>query len=602
MPGPAVTDDPTFVLIDARADAALWFAKPERILTARVLDDVAPALLAAEEEADAGAHVAGYLAYEAGFAFEPKLHARAPTRAPLPLVWFGVFASPERLDLATALDRLGDPRSVPADAARVDDLDMDPAAYNRAFDAVRDHLSRGDIYQANLTMRGRGQLTGRPADLFRRLVIAQPVGHAAFFTVDGHTVLSLSPELFLEKRGTRLRTKPMKGTAPRGPTHAADQALAHSLRADPKSRAENVMIVDLMRNDLSRIAETGTVDVPRLFDVEPYRTLFQMTSTVEATLAPGIGFAQSMARLFPCGSITGAPKLRAMEILHDLETRPRGIYTGAIGHLEPNGDFKFNVAIRTLVTDADGQFEIGTGSGLVFDSEAGQEYDEARLKLRFLERTLPDFDLFETIAWRPDDGYLLLERHIDRLRSSAERLGFLAPWQAISAALDARAQHWETARRVRLTLHAHGAFEIVDQPLAPTPDRWRVGIAPDLVDATDPLLRHKTTRRMLYDGTRAAMAAETGVDEVLFINRDGYVTEGSYTNLFVLRHGRLLTPALCHGLLPGTLRAALLDTGRAFEADLTLEDLGNGARIYFGNSVRGLVESDIQSRPSPPGR
>lgn len=591
----------TVVLFDTHRDTAMWFERPRDVVTATRLDAVGDALAAAERAVASGAHVAGYLAYEAGFAFEAKLRARSPRLPEVPLVWFGLYDAPETLDVPSALARLAPRAEAKAAAAEVARFDMSEADYLRAFERVRAHLACGDIYQANLTLRARGHLAGTSAALFRRLMTAQPVGHAAFLALEEHSVLSLSPELFLEREGPRIRTRPMKGTAPRGSTPQEDREAAALLREDPKSQAENVMIVDLMRNDLSRIARAGSVTVPTLFEVEPYQTLFQMTSTVEAELAPGTGFADAMAHLFPCGSITGAPKLRAMEILHDLETSPRGLYTGAIGHLAPGGDFRFNVAIRTLVAGADGRFEAGAGSGVVFDSEPRPEYAETRLKLAFLDRRPPDFALFETMAWHRQEGYLLLERHLARLAASAARLGFLMPRRAIEAMLAARAETFSASRRVRLELAADGAFEIADVALSPTPARWRIGVAPTPVDARDPLLAHKTTRRQLYDGTRAAMAAEQGCDEVVFVNADGFVTEGSFTNVFVSKGGRLLTPALPHGLLPGTLRAALLETGRAHEADLTLADLATADRLYFGNSVRGLVDSVIQSRAGSAG-
>jgi para-aminobenzoate synthetase/4-amino-4-deoxychorismate lyase len=599
------------LLLDAQAETALRFSAPRRSLSCKRVEEVATCLRAAEEAAKAGGHLAGFLSYEAGYAFEDKLRPLAPRDPELPLVWFGVYDAPERLDRAAALAWLVDDTARAAAHAApatvtVDGLDMSEEDYEAAFAAVRDHLARGDIYQANLTMRARGRWSGNLRALFARLVTTQPVGHAAWLDLGTHQVLSLSPELFLERRGRRIVSRPMKGTAPRGANPQTDAEIAAELARDPKSQAENVMIVDLMRNDLSRIAVPGSVRVPRLFDVEPYTTLHQMTSTVEAELEPGHGFAACMARLFPCGSITGAPKLRAMEILQELETGPRGIYTGAIGHLEPGGDFRFNVAIRTLVARtpegaSDGAFEIGTGSGVVFDSGAGPEYAESWLKLAFLERPLPDFALFETMAWHPDEGYLLLERHMRRLATSAARLGFACSRDRIAAALTARAEGFDAPRRVRLELSADGRFRLADEALAPTPPRWRVGIADTPVDAGNPLLAHKTTRRALYDETLKRMVTTRGCDEVLFVNRDGFATEGSYTNLFVARAGRLLTPPLAHGLLPGTLRDALLESGRAFEAELTLDDVLKAEKVYFGNSVRGLVASDIQSRPAAGG-
>jgi para-aminobenzoate synthetase/4-amino-4-deoxychorismate lyase len=579
-------------------DDALWFEAPREILSCRTVGEVPATLAEIERAARAGAHCAGYLAYEAGHAFEPKLAALAHQTAgdAPPLVWFGVYGAPQRLPLQAALDRLGGD-AAQADA-HVEGFDMDAAAYRHAFDAVRAHLACGDIYQANLTMRAHGRWSGHAGALFSRLLRGQPVGHAAFLRLEKHHVLSLSPELFLEREGERLRTRPMKGTQARGRDAREDDRLAAALALDTKSRAENVMIVDLLRNDLSRVAEPGSVTVPRLFEVERYATLFQMTSTVEARLQPETGFADILARLFPCGSITGAPKLRAMEILQGLEQTPRGIYTGSIGHLQPSGDFRLNVAIRTLVADDDGRFEMGTGSGVVFDSKALPEYEECALKLRFLTRAPPDFSLFETLRFEPGAGYLLLERHLARLLRSAAMLGFRHDEATLRAVLADHAARPGTGavQRVRLQLDPDGHVTLTAAELAGTQGPWQLALAGERIDARDPLVFHKTTRRALHDGTRARLAAETGCDEVIFLNGDGLVCEGAISNLFVLRNGRLLTPALGAGLLPGTLRAALLETGRAFEAELRLEDLVSAERLYCGNSLRGLVESRIQSR------
>lgn len=607
--GTAAAPDGTadmLALFDAGAGTALLFAHPRRIIACHEVGDVEAALAEAEAAARDGFHVAGYLAYEAGFAFEDKLRRLAPKDPALPLVRFGVYEEAERLTTGAALARIG-AGDIAQDGcggtdARIDGFELSREDYDAAFAAVRAHLAKGDIYQANLTMRARGRIAGDPALLFARLLLSQPVGHAAFLRTQSRTVLSLSPELFLERRGTRVTTRPMKGTAPRGRADEEDRRIARLLAGDPKSQAENVMIVDLMRNDLSRIAATGSVKVPRLFEVEPYATLFQMTSTVEGEVPAETGFAACMRELFPCGSITGAPKLSAMQIIHSLESGPRGIYTGGIGHLQPSGDFRFNVAIRTLVVEADGRFEAGAGSGLVFDSASTPEYDECRLKLTFLERKAPDFALFETMAWHPPEagdplgGYLLLERHLSRLINSAARLGFPLDVEGARALLTRRASAFTAPRRVRLELAGSGKLSLEDRELPPAVSHWTAVLADVTMAAGDPLLLHKTTRRESYDGTRARLCASTGCDEVIFANDEGFLTEGSFTNLFVARGGRLLTPALRHGLLPGTLRQALLDTGRAVEADLRPEDLAKADRIYLGNSLRGLVETRIQSR------
>lgn len=578
---------------------ALWFAQPQACHACTTVAEVAPTLAAIEAAAAGGAHLAGYLAYEAGRAFEPKLAALPDPVLPVPLVWFGAYDAPERLAPAAALERLAAGSAERDATVAVEGFDLDAPAYTAAFERVRAHLACGDIYQANLTLRARGRWQGHAGALFARLLRAQPVDHAALIRLDGTWILSLSPELFLERRGPTLHTRPMKGTAPRGRDGREDEALATGLALDAKSRAENVMIVDLLRNDLARVAEPGSIAVTRLFEVERYATLHQMTSTVEARLPAGAGFGAILAGLFPCGSITRAPKLRAMQILDGLEASPRGVYTGSIGHLDPTGDFRLNVAIRTLVADDDGRFEMGTGSGLVFDSEAAPEYAECALKLRFLTRATPDFSLFETLRLEADGTYLLLERHLARLRRSAQALGFRLVEPAVRAALAEHARRTATTGgtwRVRLELAPDGAITVSGAALSPETGPWRLAVADVRLDPRDPLLAHKTTRRALYDETRVRVASRIGCDEVVFLNPDGQVCEGSISSLFVVRDGRLLTPALSAGLLPGTLREALIETGRAFEANLTLDDLLTAPRLYCGNSLRGLVESRIQSR------
>lgn len=389
----------------------------------------------------------------------------------------------------------------------------------------------------------------------------------------------------------------MKGTAPRGRYASEDATIARTLSSDPKQRSENTMIVDLMRNDLSRIADTGTVKVTKLCEVERYQSLHQMTSTVEAEVPDDVGFARIAEHLFPCGSITGAPKLSAMQIAQDLETGPRGVYTGSIGYLAPGGDFRLNVAIRTLVLRNDGSGEAGSGSGVIFDSGASPEYDECVLKLRFMSEDTPGFDLIETLAYHPGDGYLLLERHMQRLQASAAYFGFPYREEDVREELLQHVRTFAGSRRVRLLLSADGGISVTSTDLPPAAQDavFNLVIAQETTWSTDRFLFHKTTNRAFYDDTRQRYQAETGCQEVLFLNENGYLTEGSYTTLFLKRNGSLLTPALRHGLLPGTFRAGLLERGLASEADLTLQDLQEAEEVYVGNSVRGLIRARLLS-------
>lgn len=587
----------TVLLVDRLSDApARLYQRPLRTHVCHVLAEVPAFLKLLEQERHAGHHLAGYFAYEFGFAFEDKLKARYHGCGDTPLAWFGVYEAPqflsnseERAWLRTAAEEEAAPH------VHVGALDMSREAYADAFERTQQHLAQGDIYQINLTMRAELELHGSLPGLFDHLLFQQPVGYAALIHLGEQQVASISPELFLQRRGQQLTTRPMKGTAKRGRTTQEDAEIKAWLRADEKSRAENTMILDLMRNDLSRIVESGSVQVPAHCEVEQYRSLFQMTSTTQGHLVEGAELPEIMAELFPCGSITGAPKLWAMEIIDELEQSPRGIYTGSIGYIEPNGDFTFNVAIRTLVTDGAGKAQMGTGSGVVYDSGASPEYDECLLKLDFLRNSEPAFTLFETLAWTPEDGYLLLERHLRRMADSADYFGF--KWSADLAlcVLHRRAERFDGPMRVRLDLAEDGHFELTTQEMPTASDsEWQVCLADEPVNSQDRFLFHKTSRRQFYDDTRARLAQEQNCQEVLFYNEHGYLTEGSFTNVFLRFGERLLTPALTHGLLPGVLRDGMLAHGYAEEADLKREDLSKADAVYLGNSLRGLMPARVK--------
>ncbi|MEP0235801.1 aminodeoxychorismate synthase component I [Roseibium sp.] len=587
-----VLENGSVLLLDClREKRGRLFVEPQQVLACLALDDVASTLNAVDEAVAAGFHVAGFLAYELGYAFEEKLRRSFKEKGEL-LAWFGIYReAPQVLDLETCRDLLARSSDGQIASLGTPEFDWSAAEYEEAFREVQEHLAQGNIYQVNLTLRARFAHKGPPEALLLDLLRKQPVAHAAYLKLEDRTVLSLSPELFLERKGDCLRTRPMKGTAPRGRTTREDERISRELSADPKQRAENTMIVDLMRNDLSRIAEPGSVNVTALCDVERYKSLHQMTSTVEARVKKDVRFSEIIERLFPCGSITGAPKLSAMMIADRLETSPRGVYTGSIGFVEPSGDFNFNVAIRTLVLKSDGQGEVGTGSGVIFDSGATPEYDECRLKLKFLSGEAPSFSLFETMAFAPSDGFLLLERHLARLSDSADYFGFQYDERAVSAALKAAAGDLPGPTRLKVQLSEMGQITISHTPLSAVAkdEVWDVVVGSETCHSSDVFLYHKTTNRTFYDEARAAYAEETGCQEVLFLNENGFLTEGSFTNLFLKRDGKLLTPAIKHGLLPGTLRAGLLERGMAAEADLTLKDLQRADEIYAGNSVRGLV-------------
>lgn len=567
---------------------SLLFTAPRQVLTAFDAKDARLALQRLESAGREGLWAAGYLSYELGFLFEERLEHLLPQRSATPLLWFGLYDAPQRPDRAEIDAMLA--AAGPGAARNIAPM-PEPQAYHRAFERVKQLIAAGDTYQVNLTMKARFRLEGSPPGLYRVLAQSQRVAYGAYIHAGDHHILSRSPELFVSGRGELLRARPMKGTRKRGRSLAEDVAGRAALAADEKNRAENLMIVDLLRNDLGRIAETGSVKVTDLFTVETFSSLHTMTSGIEARRKPGTGILDVLENLFPCGSITGAPKLRAMEIIHEVETGPRGLYTGSIGYIAPGGDFAFNVAIRTAVIDSDGNGEIGIGGGIVADSEAGDEFAEALLKLNFLADPAPPVTLIETFKWTPEAGYALRERHLDRLAASAAYFGLPMTRDDAGAYLDAGAKAWTAPMRVRLTLSDTG-FDLTAVALPPSPEKFRFAIAGERLDPTSIWLAHKTTNRAFYDGPRQRAHDERGLDELVFCNERGELTEGSFTNLFVRKGDLLLTPPLSCGLLPGTLRAELLASGRAEERVLALADLAAAEAIFLGNSVRGLVRAD----------
>jgi para-aminobenzoate synthetase / 4-amino-4-deoxychorismate lyase len=561
------------------------FAGLVRVLRADRLGEVLPVLAGVEEAAAAGLHAAGFVAYEAAPAFDPAL-ATHPPDPRLPLAWFALFARREEV-----------PPSFGSGDARVGEweIDLDRAAYGERVGRVRALIGAGDSYQVNLTARLRAPFSGDPLALYARLCRAQRSAFCAFLELgDGTSIVSASPELFFRASEGALELRPMKGTRPRGRWPEEDHALAAELAASPKDRAENLMIVDLLRSDAGRVAEFGSVRVERPFQVERYETVHQMTSTVTARLRPDAGLVEVFRALFPCGSVTGAPKVRTMEIIRDLETGPRGAYCGAIGFVSP-GEAAFSVGIRTLVV-RDGAVELGVGSGVTWDSDAGDEYRECWDKAAFVRRVPADFRLLETILWEPGEGWFLLDGHLERMAASAEYFGFAFAIGQIESALAAEARGFGPGpQRVRLTVGRDGASSIESAPLARTlePVRLRVAAA-DPVDSRDPLLYHKTTHREGYERRRAA---HPGADDVLLVNKRGELTEATIANLVVRLDGALCTPPLDAGLLPGVFRAHLLRGGEVRERVLRPEDLAGAEEVWLVSSLRrwrrGVVDGEV---------
>ena len=574
-PGRAVwqAGQPFVLLDDAGAGGrARLYRAPEAVIEARTLEEVRPAL---ERLRGCGREAAGFIGYEAGYALEPKLAplAAPPRRDEPPLLWFGLFAGSDEIDAATWLpDAAGAWAGRPVPRIARND-------YLAAVEQIGEHILAGDVYQANFTFRCDVATAGHPLALYAGIRERAQAGWSAIVFTGEHWLLSFSPELFFTLEGGRITARPMKGTAPAGSDPAA-------LRDDPKQRAENLMIVDLIRNDLSRVSLPGTVEVPELFAVETYPTVLQMTSTVTATLEPGLDAADLLGATFPCGSITGAPKIRAMEIIAGLEAEPRGAYTGSIGRVAPDGAAAFNVAIRTLVLrDGESRATLGLGSGIVADSVPAEEWRECLAKGAFVE-TGRSFDLIETIRFDPAEGLPELERHLARMKRSAEALGFAFDRHGARNELQAATFYLREPRRLRLLLSRSGALAIETRPLPAMPaEPVGVRLARLPVAAEDFRLRHKTSDRGFYD------AARQDAFEAVFVDEAGFLTEGSFTNVFVEAEGRLLTPPLTRGLLPGILRERLLEEGRAIEADLTADHLSDG--FYIGNSLRGLIRARL---------
>ena len=526
------------------------------------------------------------LAYELGYLLEAKSTPTRPLQASrIPLARFWRFARCRRLSAVEAeewcVQMAGD---APAGIGGLSEA-IGEDAYREAVQRIQSLIAAGDCYQVNFTFPLDFTWFGTPAALYARLRERQPVRFGGFIGDEREGIVSLSPELFVERRGDRLRTRPMKGTA-------ALDTPADWLRDSVKDRAENVMIVDLLRNDLGRIAEQGSVQVDRLFEIEDYPTVRQMVSEISASV-PGKRFGDVLQAMFPCGSITGAPKIRAMQIIGELEQASRGLYTGAFGWLAPDGDFRLNVAIRTLELTADGSGTLGIGSGIVADSDAAAEWQECRLKSRFLRDCDPGLQLIETL--RRDNGvYPMWAGHFARLQRSAEWLGFPLDEQCLFRLL--AEQPTKGVWRVRLTLNKAGEIAVQTFSMEDAPPLAQGAVLAECcIDSGDPLRRHKTTARAIYDEALRRLPVDAGIFDAVFLNERGEVAEGGRSNVFVERDGMLLTPPLASGALPGVLRASMLAQGRAREAVLYPADLQGD--FWLGNALRGLIPVRLKTQP-----
>ena len=564
----------------------------DEVMVARDPDQVPDVLRRVERATDAGRWAAGFVGYEAAPGLDTALVVRPATPAGLPAAWFGIFRN--RVPVEALVPRSVSPAPYHMSAWRAK---VDRRSHAAAVARIRTAIADGETYQVNYTFRLWAAFSGDPFELYHDMILAQRGAFGVYLDTGRHCVASASPELFFHLADGRIEVRPMKGTVARGRWPEEDESMAAALTTSTKDRAENLMIVDLLRNDLGRIARFGTVRVDELFALERYETVWQLTSRVSAELGDDVGLADVFTALFPSGSVTGAPKPRTMEIISDLETSPRGVYCGAVGfvgpHMTAGRRASFNVAIRTATVDCDeGTATYGVGGGITWDSDPAAEYEEARAKARVLGERRPEFSLVETLRWEPDAGFVWLDLHLERLAASAAYFGFPVNHLAVVAALQRHMSGATEPHRVRLVVGRDGAIDIASGTLTaplhlvmvPAADPVWFSIDEVPVNANDVFMFHKTTRRHAYDTRLKRHAA---ADEVLMLNTQGDITEFTNGNVVVELDGVWVTPPVSAGLLGGVFRAHLLARAEIIEDTITRADLARAAQIAFINSVRG---------------
>ena len=570
-----------YILLDDQITHELrYYTQPIDIVQAHEVADVDAAFVKLESYHAQGYYLAGYLSYDLGFVLEPKLTRLMPETRSEPLLQFGVFKS---VSPHTPIECLY--------TSQTPHLNLRPqwseADYTKRFAQVMDYIKAGDVYQINLTFPMTGETRETAKTLYAAFRHRQKGRYGGIISLgSGPDIISLSPELFFRKDSLDMTMRPMKGTRPRADTLDADNLIREDMRNEAKSQAENLMIVDLLRNDLSRISETGSVKVPELFALETYPTLHQMTSRVTSRLRPETDFADIFKSLFPCGSVTGAPKIRAMEIIDELEETPRGAYCGGLGYIDPDGGACFNVGIRTLSLES-GTLRYNVGSGVVLDSQPSDEYDECLLKADVL-KTQP-LDLIET--FHSDASPERLGAHKSRLKDAAFALNYPFDEESFHESL-IPLKTFKTAQRVRLTLNIRGEFKLSHSEYVEIKS-LKVSLSKYPLSSDVQQSSHKISHRHFYEGERERLKALTGADEVIFLNAKDELCEGSFTSLFIEKNRQLFTPPLGAGLLPGILRAELIKTKCAHEKTLTMSDLLAAESIYLGNSLRGLIPTSL---------
>ncbi|HEY2420247.1 MAG TPA: aminodeoxychorismate synthase component I [Neobacillus sp.] len=555
----------------------LTFNKPLKVISSSTIDDVLPSLQLVQDAVNSGYYAAGFLSYECASAFDAAYQVKEGHT--MPLLWFGIFEEPQRRSLfgtETYMLSKWKPNSSVNE-------------YEASIKSIKQSIENGDTYQTNYTIRLNSQFQGDDITLFEQMKRAQASNYCAYINTGEFSILSASPELFFHLEGTQITTRPMKGTTKRGRTFAEDEANASWLYHSEKNRAENVMIVDLLRNDLGIIAETGTVRVQKLFEIEHYPTVHQMTSTITARVAENTQIIDIFKALFPCGSITGSPKVSTMEIIAALETTPREVYCGAIGYISPNKEAIFNVPIRTIAIDQQsGQATYGVGGGITWDSTSADEYKEIIAKTSFLEVDRPEFHLLESILLS-DGKYFLKEEHLNRLRNSAQYFDIPFHLEYINKKLDDFAsENHQGVLKVRFLLEKSGAMTIEGQSISNPKGPLRITIAKEPVDQENPFLYHKTTNRDIY--SRLQMSDSF---DVLLWNKEGELTEFTNGNVVLEMDGKLWTPPVNSGLLAGTFREMLIKKGEIHEKTLFLSDLKNCTKVWFINSIRKWLEVEV---------
>jgi para-aminobenzoate synthetase/4-amino-4-deoxychorismate lyase len=561
------------IFIQKNRQQWLYFQRPCDVLVAATPDDIPSVLASLDAEVSTGMAVAGFMSYEAAGGIDPVLKTHAADS--FPVAWFGVY------DDACCLDELPSPDRAVGELNW--SLSVTPDRYADAIQRIKAYIEAGDTYQVNFTMRMRSPFSGDAYALFHRLQRSQQASYGAYIDLGDRAVCSASPELFFEVDGRRIVSRPMKGTSHRAPAFADDQRLVEELQASPKNRAENVMIVDMVRNDLGRVADAGSVVVESLYDVERYPTVSQMTSTVAAESDASLG--QILGALFPCASITGAPKVRTMEIIKKLEEGPRGIYTGTIGYWLPERKARFNVAIRTVSIDrAKREATYGVGGGVVWDSVDTHEFAECATKAEVLNAEPRAFRLLETLLWTPPDGFFLLDRHVARAMQSGTYFGIPVDANRMRRELrDAVEGVPQAPHRVRWTLGRNGDSIVEASSIGPDIPVSTVTIAPGSCSSIDPFLYHKTTQREVYT---AARRSHPECDDVLLVNERGEITEATIANVVIEIGGERITPPVSCGLLAGTFRDDLVARGEIREGILTPEMVRAADAVWLINSVR----------------